>query len=129
MPYNFETSKKLEAFEGLTIAAAVQKGVFKPSDNLDNFTTLLKDNLIIPILGLSVFGLFIFLYTVWRKYGKDPKKGTIIPEFAPPKKMSPTDIGYAKTQTYSTRLLSAAIVDMVLKKCLHVETKKEAIPN
>ncbi|MBP6625080.1 MAG: DUF2207 domain-containing protein [Chitinophagaceae bacterium] len=123
----FETSKKLEAFEGLTIAAAVQKGVFKPSDNLDNFTTLLKDNLIIPILGLSVFGLFIFLYTVWRKYGKDPKKGTIIPEFAPPKKMSPTDIGYAKTQTYSTRLLSAAIVDMVLKKCLHVETKKEGL--
>jgi uncharacterized membrane protein YgcG len=122
---NFYSRSKLEAHEGLTIAVAVEKGVFESISPTTKWFNLLKDNWIFTLGILSVLGTFIINFLLWLKVGKDPKKGVIIPQFEPPIGMSPADVGYALQQKNSPQLFSAAIIDMAVNGCMDIQVDEE----
>ncbi len=76
--------------EGLTLAIGFPKGIVNEPTKFESIISLIFDNIIIflPIL------VFIIMFFVWKKYGKEPKGySTIIAQYEPPKGMKPTLVG------------------------------------
>ena len=122
---NFTTNKSLEANQGLTIGVNIDGVVFKQPA----FTDKVKDNLA-NIIGL-VLGLVLstFSYRYWRANGKDYKgKGTIIPEYEPPKDLTPAEVGMLADYRVDGKDMSATLIDLAVRGYIkiHQETKKIA---
>ena len=102
------SAKNLQPNEGLTIAVGFSKGVFTPPPpptNLEKY----------GIFGLLFFGgifLLGYFYNQWQKYGVDPQKPVVYPQFNAPQNLSPASIGYLEDGYYSGKMVSAAIVSL-----------------
>jgi hypothetical protein len=85
----FRTTRRLEAGEGVSVAASFQPGILAAPEGLDAALNWLSDHrdLVAPVAAL----LLVLAYNLlaWNAVGRDPKKGTIIPLFHAPKGMSP----------------------------------------
>ncbi|MBC6489722.1 DUF2207 domain-containing protein [Flavihumibacter stibioxidans] len=120
----FTGTRRFEAYEGLTVAAAIEKGVLVPPSSTGKFLNLLRANYIIPVLLLFTGGLFAFYLRTWFRKGRDPEKGTIFAQFEPPAGLSPADTGYIIQQQYGTHLFAASLVDAAVHKELEIEVVK-----
>ncbi|MCU0405025.1 MAG: DUF2207 domain-containing protein, partial [Chitinophagaceae bacterium] len=112
---HFYNLARFNPWEGLTVAASVQKGVLVPAPPR-TWKEILQDNYGIGLLAIALAFLLIFYFTAWIFKGRDPKKGTIFPQFEPPAGLSPPDVGYIHKQQYGSHLFVAALVDMAVKK-------------
>jgi uncharacterized membrane protein YgcG len=117
---HFSSASRLEPWQGLTVAAAIQKGIITPESKRGGIE-FLKDNWGIGILSLVLIVIFLLYFIVWLIKGRDPKKGTIIPQFEPPADLTPADVGYISEQKYGSHLFAAALVDMAVKKYLIIQ--------
>ncbi len=123
----FSAIGSLMPFEGLTIAASVEKGVVSPPSQLQNAWQWTKDNLIVPVMGLFVLLFLFFHFRHWWKVGRDPRGGTVIPRFAPPAGFSPADAGYLYRQAYSEDLFAASVIDHAVNRRLIINVSKEGV--
>ncbi|ULQ57716.1 DUF2207 domain-containing protein [Flavihumibacter rivuli] len=120
----FNGTNRFNAYEGLTVAAAIEKGVLLAPTSSDNTFNFLGSNYIIPLLGalgLLLLGSYFF---IWNKKGRDPKKGTIYPQFDPPAGFSPADCGYILDQQYGSHLFAAALVDFAVHGELEIDVSQ-----
>jgi hypothetical protein len=121
----FNNLNRLQSYEGLTVAAAIQKGIFRAPGTVERVTGFLRANFIIPLLSI----LFVVLSTVyglaWYRRGRDPKKGTIVPQFEPPAGMTPAEVGYVLKQGYDSRQFAATLVDAAVHRDLDIEVERE----
>ncbi|HVW93547.1 MAG TPA: DUF2207 domain-containing protein [Devosia sp.] len=86
---SFSAGRELGSFEGLTFAAAFQKGIVSPPSGAAGGLDWLSDHRAIvlpPVAALLVLGYF---FAAWSRVGRDPRKGTVIPLFYPPEGLSP----------------------------------------
>jgi len=122
-PY-FETTGTLNPYEGLTIVVSWPKGFIEEPTQNDKIIYWLKDNasLIIGLLGLIVMILYYLI--IWSKVGKDPKKGTIIPQYEPPTEMSAAGMRYLKKMSFDNKAFVAQIIDLAIKGQILIEKEK-----
>jgi len=111
----FRTTRRLEAGEGVSVAAAFQSGILTQPQGLDANLNWLSDHrdLVVPVAAL----LLVLLYNLlaWNAVGRDPKKGTIIPLFHAPQGMSPALAHYIHKmgwQNSGWTAFTAAIFDL-----------------
>jgi len=108
----FRSTKMLPPANGLTVAASWPQGLItRPSDN-DRTVSLLRDNLPLMVAGLGLLLVVGYYVYAWRKVGHDPRRGTIIPLFAPPDGMSPAAVRYVWRMGCDDKTFSAALVDL-----------------
>lgn len=90
----FEALRRLPPGEGMSVAVAFQKGILVEPEGYQKFLYWLSDHrdLILPLI--AVFLVLLYNYFAWDAVGRDPKKGTIIPLFHPPKNFSPALVHY-----------------------------------
>jgi uncharacterized membrane protein YgcG len=124
---HFQTTTNLSDYEGLTVAASIQKGIISPPGRIRSAISFLRSNYIIPALSAIILFLFTFYYITWYKKGRDPAKGTIYPRFSPPENLSPADCGYIMEQQYGPHLFTAALVDCAVKKQLGISITREGL--
>lgn len=117
---SFSTNKRLMQYEGLTISVAVDKGVFEEESFLESIKKLVLDNLFLFVPYLVLIGMLLIYILSWIRYGRDPKRGVIMPRFEPNPSLSPVDMGYAYSQKFEPTLFSAAVIDMAVKNCLDI---------
>lgn len=115
----------LAEHEGLTVAAAMPAGIIIPPSRLDSVNLFVTDNLLFFLLALAILILFVLDFRAWWIKGRDPKGGTIIPQFSPPNDLSPADCGYLILQHFHPRLFTAALVDLVVKGLLQINVSKK----
>ena len=117
----FNTNRILGAREGLTIVVEWPKGFVKEPAAETKIRFFISDNLNI-ILGITGF-LIVFIYylLIWKKVGKDPEKGTIIPQFVPPDNFSPAAMRYIKRMGYDNKTFAASIINMAVKGYLSIK--------
>jgi uncharacterized membrane protein YgcG len=108
----FRTTRALPPGNGLTIAAAWQKGLVAPPSQADQAGWWLQDNLPATIAGLGLVGIVAFYAFAWRRFGRDPPTGTIIPLFGPPDGMSAAAVRYVERMAYDARCFTAAIIEL-----------------
>jgi uncharacterized membrane protein YgcG len=105
--------------EGLTIDLAIprdQAGIAAPT-TLQLTLWFLSANkyAALPIL------VFIGMFFLWLKTGKDPRKGTIAPRFEPPRGMHPGEAGVLIDDRADLRDISAMVIGLAVKGYLAIK--------
>jgi uncharacterized membrane protein YgcG len=110
----FRTTRWLPARNGLTVAVAFPKGIVTPPTPAQLAEYWMRDNLpvVTGVAGLLV--LLAYYLFAWMKVGRDPRKGTIIPLFTPPKGMSAPAVRYVYEMDFDNRTFSAGILDLAV---------------
>lgn len=110
------TGNPLAAHENLTIAVGFTKGVILQPPP----PTFLEKYGIAIFLALVMLGLFVTGYNTWRKYGVDPVKPTVYPQFNVPDNMSPAALGYLKFESFKDSYLTASLVNLAIKGFIQI---------
>ncbi len=105
------SAKNLQQNEGLTIAVGFNKGIFTPPPP----PGMLEKYGVLAALIAAALSLFGYFYTSWQKYGIDPQKPVVYPQFNSPQNLSPASLGYLENEYYSAQMISAAIVSLAVK--------------
>ncbi len=80
---------------------------------------------LVAALALPIF-LFVRMYLVWRKKGRDPKiKKTIMAEYEPPEKLSPAIFGVLIDQEIQMKDITATIIDLAVRGYIKVIEKEK----
>jgi uncharacterized membrane protein len=122
----YKTTRPLGSREGLTIVAEFPKGFVDEPTQLENVGYFINDNIIFLIGAAGILILFFYYLIIWARVGKDPKEGTIFPEYTPPDKFSPSAVRYIHRMSYDNKTFSAAVINMAVKGFLTIrEVKKD----
>jgi uncharacterized membrane protein YgcG len=108
----WRTTEPLGPYEGLSVAVAFPKGVVAAPPPGSRFAQWLRDNGPPIAGGVSLLGLFGYFFTAWKRVGRDPHPGTIVPLFSPPDELSPAAMRFITKMGTDNRTFAAALVDM-----------------
>ena len=124
---DFAATRPLAPYGQLTIVAALAKGaVTEPTPIItrdgDNLLAYFEPT---PLwLALAVFALgagIAFLYWRWYTVGRDAReRETIVPEYEPPDKVRPAQLGVILDESADTRDVTATIVDLAVRGFLTI---------
>jgi len=110
------SAENLGSGEGLTVAVGFKKGVMippPPPTFLEKFGIL--------IAGIIIFlGLSLYYYYTWKKYGVDPEKPIVYPQFNSPDDLSPASLGYIENENFKNKFLTAALVNLAIKGYIQI---------
>ncbi|HYJ84350.1 MAG TPA: DUF2207 domain-containing protein [Allosphingosinicella sp.] len=109
---SFRTTVPLAAKEGLTVAVAWEKGVVAPPPPPSARRLWLQDNAPPAAGALALLGLLAYYLHAWRRAGRDPKPGTIVPVFTPPDGLSAAAMRYISEMGADSRAFAAALVEL-----------------
>ncbi len=134
----WQTNAPLGAQEGLTIVLSWPKGYVNEPGSWQKVKWLVGDYLSF-LGGLAVLILaFIAYYRSWSKVGRDPERGVLVAQYAPPQGLSAAAVSYLVNMRFGNSGLSAAIIELAVKgvhkisepgsKHLHLERNKQATP-
>jgi uncharacterized membrane protein YgcG len=119
----FRTTQALGPYEGLTVAAAFPKGVVAEPDDRTRAGWWLADYGP-PLIGLAALaGLAGFYFIAWKRAGRNPRPGTVVPLFSPPDELTPAAMRYVWKMGADNRAFAAALVDLGVKG--HVRMAEE----
>lgn len=117
----FQINKSLKPYEGFTIVVGWPKGFVKEPTLTENTLYLLKDNKFLILDIFLIFGIFYYYYYNWKKYGKDPEKGVIFPQYEPPKGFQPEEVRYLYKMKFDNKCFSSYLIKLAIKGALKIE--------
>jgi uncharacterized membrane protein YgcG len=115
------TARRLAPSEGLTVVVEIPAGAVAAPSASDNLRYFFLDyrEWIIGILGfIAVLAYYLF---AWNAVGRDPKGGTIIPLFHPPKGVSPPLASYIRNWGFGAnawKAFTAAALSLAVRGLL-----------
>jgi uncharacterized membrane protein YgcG len=115
------TTSPLGIHEGLTVAVACDKGVFKEPTAADIFLLYLRSNW--PI-AIPVF-VFIGMFRLWWTKGRDPRLRPIAAQYEPPDGLTPGEVGTVIDNSVDMRDITASIVDLAVRGYLVIEEQQK----
>jgi uncharacterized membrane protein YgcG len=122
----FLTTRPLAPREGLTIAVAWPKGFVPEPTGAERAQWFVDDN---AATGLAIGGVlcvFAYYFFAWRRFGRDPESGTIIPRFRPPEGLSPAAMRFIRMMSFDKQAYSAALISMAVKGYLVIESEDDS---
>lgn len=120
LPVKLHTTKQLLPGAGFTISVSWPKGIVTPPTQSEVW---IDDHgaMVIGWIGFLVLGAFY--YRRWHVIGRDPEKGTIIPLFHPPDKLSPAALRYIEERGLDQTGVTAALISMAVKGHLKIKDR------
>lgn len=120
------TTETLPAYHGLSLAVDWQAGLVARPGALQRLLYLLLDNPGLSLGGLLLIGLALYYLRAWRRVGRDPDKGLIIPLFAAPQGMTAVQSGYLWHRGFkgpypAERACSVWLTELAIRKQLQLE--------
>ena len=116
----FESTRTLASREGLTVAVGFPKGIVQPPTNRQRLGYFLSDNGSALALLIGLLAPLSWYLWVWNHFGRDPRKGVIIPRFEPPTGLTPAGCSYIRKMSFNKQAFSAAIVSLGVKGYLEI---------
>jgi len=115
-----QMTRPLEFREGLTVVVGWDKGFVSPPTNSQLIFQLIQSNwpIVIPILS------FIFMFWLWYKRGRDPRKRSIAVQYDPPDGLSPGEMGTLIDSSAAMRDITATLVDLAVRGYIVIEEKQ-----
>ena len=111
------TTSPLGIHEGLTVAVACDKGVFKEPSGLTLAWRYIRSNWPIAIPFLA----FFLMFRLWWLRGRDPRLRPIAAQYEPPDQLSPGEIGTLVDNSVDMRDITASIVDLAVRGFIVIE--------
>lgn len=115
---------KLNLGEGFTVVAGMQKGLLIKNSLFQKLGWFLSDNgiLLLPLL------VFIMMYFLWRRLGRDAKgRGTIVPQYDVPDNLSPAQVGTLFDESADKKDISAEIINLAVQGFIKIHLIEEKI--
>ncbi|MCX6319167.1 MAG: DUF2207 domain-containing protein [Bacteroidetes bacterium] len=119
------TQKPLPPNHGITIAVSWPKGLIKGPGTWAKMNSFIWNNQAVFLLPIAAIISAIFCFIFWWKYGRDPEKGTIYPQFEPPAGYSPAALGYIYDKKHTRKLTAATIVDAAVRNKISINVERE----
>ena len=110
---SFRTTRSLNAYEGLTVAAAFPKGIVE--DEFERQPLRRRPCRLWPAVARVREpdpALRILLTLPGARAGRNPRAGTVVPIFTPPDGLTPAAMRYVVDMGSDNRTFAAALVDM-----------------
>lgn len=121
----FKSTQSFLPNHGLTIAVSWPKGFVTAPGKWQQIKYYIWNNKAVFFLPIAALFSAIFCFIFWWRYGRDPKKGVIYPQFEPPAGFSPAALGYIHFQKFSRQLTAATIVEAAVRNKISIDVKKE----
>jgi hypothetical protein len=116
------SASQLPGYQTLTVVTGFEKGYFAPPTLLEKLQPYVLAILMIAVLPLLTF---IVGWHIWWTRGRDPKgRGTIVPEYTPPKELTATEAGSLIDFKVDNRDITAAIIDLALRGHIRIIEEK-----
>ncbi len=117
---SFATTLPLAPQQGLTIVVGIPKGVVAEPTATDQALWVLQDNAsaLAGLIGLGI--LLVYYVFVWMRVGRDPRPGTIVVRYEPPRALSPAAMRYLEKMSFDDRTFAAAVLNMAVKGYLTI---------
>jgi uncharacterized membrane protein YgcG len=116
----FKTTAPLGREEGLTVAVGFSRGAVLPPSPAELREEFIRDNAAAIVAATGVLILLIYFSVAWYTHGRDPRRGVIIPLFAPPQNFSPAAVRFVHRMAYDRKSYAASLVDMAVKGYLTI---------
>ena len=116
----FSTTNALEPHAGLTVVVSWPKGFVNEPGRYRKLLWLLRDNVNVLIVYGGALLMFVYLFLMWRKYGRDPQEGLIVTRYEPPEGVSAASLRYVHQMYYDNKVMTAAIVSLAVKGYLQI---------
>lgn len=115
------TTSPLGMREGLTVAIACDKGVFKEPTSWDLFWLYARSNwpIVIPVFA------FLAMFRRWWTRGRDPRLRPIAAQYEPPENLTPGEVGTLIDNSVDMRDITASIVDLAVRGYLVIEEQQK----
>lgn len=114
----FETTRPLRPQEGLTIAISMPKGSIVPPSADQARAWFFRDNINLIIGGGGLLLVTLYYVWFWRRVGRDPEGGVVVPRWDAPDELSPALVNYVHNKGFSGagwEALSASFIDLAVK--------------
>ena len=121
----FTTKAPLAPFEGLSVVVGWPKGFVVPPSSLQTLQWWLRDNRSVGVSVIALLGLLLYYLLTWLRVGRDPRPGTIVPQFAPPEGLSPAAVRYVRLMRPDIKGLAAAITGLAVKGALVISQDED----
>jgi hypothetical protein len=121
----FKTTRPLLPKQGITIATSWPKGIVRGQGGWQRLKYYIWNNKGVFFLPLAALISAIFCFIFWLRYGRDPKKGSVYPQFEPPAGYSPASLGYIYNQEFTRQLTAATIVDAAVRNKIKIDVERE----
>ena len=108
----FRTTVGLAAYQGLTVAVAFPPGIVQGPGQTARTAWWLSDYGPVAVGIAALVALIGYYYIAWKRAGRNPRAGTIVPIFVPPDDLSPAGMRYLTKMGADNRAFAAALVDM-----------------
>lgn len=126
----FETTRPLGEQQGLTVVVGFPKGVVAPPSQIQQSAWWWRDNIgaVLAVTGLVlVVGYYVFF---WRRVGRDPAGGVVVPRWDAPEGLSPALVNYIDNKGFSGRgwtAFAATALDLAVKGLVRLEDMEKRI--
>lgn len=121
----FKANKTLNAYEGLTVAVNLPKGLVSEPTKKDYFLMFLLDNWAFSIPIVVFFGMFYLWYFKGKEL--DLRRAEVV-QYGPPDNLTPGEVGYLLKEKYSNEFVAADIVNLAVKGYLTIREVEFEIP-
>ena len=121
---HFATTTVLPPLNGLTIVVGWPKGFVQPPSDTQKLVWLLQDNANLLIAAMGFALLLTYYIPVWRHFGKDPDEGVLVTRYEPPDGFSPASLRYIQQMYYDDKVMTAAIVNLAVKRYLRIDVEE-----
>lgn len=118
------TTAPLGPNEGLTVALAWPKGVIDPPTQSELFGKWFARNGASLVSLLGLWALAAYYWIAWKRAGRDPDAGTMVPLFSPPENMSPAAVRYMMKRKVDPRTMSSTLVSLGVHGQIRIDKEK-----
>lgn len=123
----FATTRPLEPREGLTIVVAWPKGFVHEPTREEKAGYFLADNRS-TVAGLAGILIVLGYYLLtWRRIGRDPEAGVIVPLYDAPEGFSPAAVRYVMRMGFDGKAFAASILNLAVRGWLSIDEDKHGL--
>ncbi|HET9034129.1 MAG TPA: DUF2207 domain-containing protein [Dokdonella sp.] len=117
---SYRSTVELKPGEGLSVVLEFPKGIVAKPTSEQKLKWLLADNLQLLIGTAGLILIWIYYVLTWRRYGRDPARGVVIPIYEPPQGFSPASLRYIRRMGYDASCFAAAVLGLAAKGALSI---------
>jgi len=122
---SIRTTAPLGPYEGFTVAVRWPKGIVAEPPGPSAARAALQDQAPIAAALVALLGLLVYFFYAWKRAGRGPRAGTIVPLFTPPDNLSAPALRFIKRMGFDDRCFAAAIVECGVHRELKIVESQE----
>lgn len=115
-----QTTRRLKFREGLTVAVGWDPGLVHRPGPAERALLFLRSNW---LLGVPIL-VFLGMFGLWYARGRDPRRRSIVPQYEPPERLTPGELGTLLDNSPDMRDLTATLVDLAVRGYLVIEEEE-----